>query len=1053
MERKTYDKEEDFENDFVNLLIECGWSRDVLRYPTEEELIANWADILYKNNRDINKLGDYPLTKTEMAQIIEQVVDLRTPYKLNSFINGKTVGIKRDNIADKIHYGKEVSLHIYDRREIAGGKSVYQIVQQPKFKASNNVFPNRRGDIMLLINGMPVFHVELKRSGIPIKQAYNQIEKYSRENIFRGLFSLIQIFIAMTPDDVFYYTNPGPDGKFNDEFCFHWADSQNEQILDWEEFTRKLLYIPMAHKLIGFYTVPDGRDGILKVLRSYQYYAVAAIENKVAQNSWDDKNQLGGYIWHTTGSGKTLTSFKAADLISKSQLADKVVFLVDRKELDTQSLENYKFFADDEDDVQGTANTLALISKLKSTDPSNNLIVTSIQKMSNIYDDGSAKINNDISIINKKRIVFIVDECHRDTFGDMMYKVKQTFTHALFFGFSGTPIQEENSKKGCTSAQVFGDELHRYTIGDGIRDGNVLAFDTYRVSTFKDKDIKSKVIFNNFLHSENEEEAVNDKKKMDVYYKLMNDFPMAGKKNEQDGSYDKGIEDYIPNSQYSTDEHIDTVVSDVLDKFPIVSRGYKFHALFATSSISEAIEYYRRFKRMAPKFRTTVLVDPSDNNENTNIEKIQGIAEVIKDYNDRYKTDYSIPTYKNMKKDVSHRLSHDMVYKDVETVPEKRLDMLIVVDQMLTGFDSKWINALYLDKVLRQENVIQAFSRTNRIFGPDKPFGMIYYYRRPYTMDRNIQEAVSMYSGNKPYGVFVDKLPQNIEKLNSIYKEIEDLFRKEDISDFSHLPQSKVVCAKFAQLFNKFCAVFEMVKVQGFSWTIHTYDVNITLLFTEETYLTLLQRYKDLPKHHGEGPGQTELPYDICSSITEIDTGKIDADYMNSHYRKWLKLFQSENLDPNSSDFAIRLEEVKKRTESVLAEFIKTLGMLPEDEQIYANQIIVDIQLYNLIPDDGKTIQDYISEYICRHRNDQIHRFASTFGLDEEKLRSIMRLQVTEENINEFGRFDNLFKTADSEKTFDYFNSLSTVKLSRLKVNSKFNLLLRDFIISGGFDI
>ena len=192
-----FDKESDFENAFIALLKECGWEKEVLRYPTEEELLKNWANILYNNNRDIDKLGDYPLTDGEMKQIVEQITNLRSPYALNGFINGKTVAIKRDNPLDTLHFGKEVSLHIYDRNEIAGGRSRYQIVQQPKFKAAKSLFPERRGDLMLLINGMPVFHIELKRSGVPISQAWNQIEKYSKENIFILTFELHRIIIVV----------------------------------------------------------------------------------------------------------------------------------------------------------------------------------------------------------------------------------------------------------------------------------------------------------------------------------------------------------------------------------------------------------------------------------------------------------------------------------------------------------------------------------------------------------------------------------------------------------------------------------------------------------------------------------------------------------------------------------------------------------------------------------------------------------------------------------------------------------------------------------------
>lgn len=1024
----TFDKEEDFENAFITLLKSCGWEKEVIKYPTEADLIKNWANILYNNNRDKDKLGDYPLTDTEMAQIIEQITTLRTPFSLNSFINGGTVAVKRDNPDDKLHLGKEVSLHIYDRHEIAGGKSRYQIVEQPKFAVPSSIFPTRRGDVMLLINGMPVFHIELKKSGIPLSKACNQIKKYSEQGIFTGIFSLVQIFIAMTPDDAVYYTNPGIDGKFNEDFYFHWANFDNAPIKNWYEFTQNLLYIPMAHQLIGFYTVADNKDGILKVLRSYQYYAVSAISNVVAQNKWDEKKQRGGYIWHTTGSGKTLTSFKAADLIAKSQDADKVIFLVDRKELDEQSYKHYQDFADDENAVQKTESTDILRGKLLSNSGSDTLIVTSIQKMSRIFKDGSRRMERDIEKINDKRIVFIVDECHRDTFGDMMNDVKATFPNALFFGFSGTPIQEENAKKGCTSADVFGNELHRYTIGDGIRDKNVLAFDPYMIETFKSKDIRRQVALEK-AHAKTPEEAIADPTKSKTYFYYLNDVPMLS------------IEKNVPPSQYKTDAHINAVVNNIVEEYADRSHGRKFHSIFATSSIPEAIEYYRRLKMAAPSLNVTVLVDPSDNNTPTSYEKMLGLAEVIQDYDDSFDQKYTITTYGKMKTDVSLRLSHEGPYKGIEKTPDKQIDILIVVNQMLTGFDSKWVNVLYLDKIMQQETIIQAFSRTNRIFGEDKPVGTIYYYRYPYTMKANIEEAVKIYAGDKAFMVFVDKLDKNLKVFNDTYLEIKYLYDNEGIKDFMHLPQDMAVRAKFALLFNILNKYLEMIKVQGFTWK-KAAKGELSVDITEEIYYVLLQRYKELIVP-GPGPGPEppeEPPYDISSYITEIGTGKIDADYINSRFEKYLKL---KGRDGESQEIV----------DSALQEVYKSFAMLSEEEQKYANIFIKDVQMGNIEPEEGKTMKDYIAEYMRRAKDDQIFRFSEQFGLDDSLLREMMSLHLNEENINEFGRFDKLKASADMEKVKAFFESATGEKLSIFKARSKFDNLLRSFIISNGFDL
>lgn len=232
----VFEQEAAFETALINLLTEkYGWEPEILRYKTEEDLIQNWKQILFENNRDVDRLNDVPLTNGEMQQILDQITRLRTPLKLNGFINGKTVAVKRDNPADELHFGKEVSLKIYDRQEIAAGQSRYQIAEQPVFKARSSVLPNRRGDFMLLINGMPLIHCELKRSGVDVSQAYNQIEKYAHEGVFSGLFALVQIFIAMQPDETVYFSNPGPDGKFNKDFYFHWADANNEPLNNWKD--------------------------------------------------------------------------------------------------------------------------------------------------------------------------------------------------------------------------------------------------------------------------------------------------------------------------------------------------------------------------------------------------------------------------------------------------------------------------------------------------------------------------------------------------------------------------------------------------------------------------------------------------------------------------------------------------------------------------------------------------------------------------------------------------------------------------------------------------
>ncbi len=1036
----VYDDELKFQKDLISTLFDKGWESSVLRCKTEKDLIDNWAKILLENNKGIDRLNNCPLTEGEMQQILEQIARLRTPLRLNGFINGRIISIKRDNPDDKLHLGKEVSLKIYDRNEIKAGQSRYQIAEQPIFK-TGSMLNDRRGDLMLLINGMPVVHIELKRSGIPVSQASNQIEKYMHEGVFSGLFSLVQIFVAMTPEETIYFANPGPDGKFNKDFFFHWADPNNEPMNDWKEVASRFLYIPMVHQLIGFYTVADTSDGVLKVMRSYQYWAASRISDCVTMRS-EDEGIFGGYIWHTTGSGKTMTSFKSAQLIANSREADKVIFLADRIELGTQTLLEYKGFASDYEEVQATENTNELVFKLKNNDVNNTLIVTSIQKMSNVNKEGGFR-DKDLETINSKRLVFITDECHRSTFGEMLGDIKRTFPHAMYFGFTGTPIFDENQKKMNTTATIFGDELHRYIITDGIRDGNVLGFDPYMVPTFRDNDLREKVALQK-SKSSTKEEALADPEKSKIFYEYMdsNKVPMAGYVCDS-GKYIEGIEDLLPKTQYTTKEHQNAVVDDIIDGWTIRSRNGRFHALFATSSIEEAIQYYKLFKTKNSGLKVTTLFDSSiDNNEGA-IVKEDAIIQILNDYNSNYGQNFTIPTFDRFKKDVSLRLAHKKQYISIEKDPEKQIDILIVVDQMLTGFDSKWINTLYLDKMLRFEGIIQAFSRTNRVFGPEKPFGTIRYYRKPFTMSRNIEDAMSLYSGNRLTGVFVQKITENMKSMNEAFLSIHDLFTYARIENYEKLPPTNEERAHFAKQFRRLNRHLEAAKIQTFDWSKPRSEFYIEtggfveMLFDEKTYNILLQRYKELPKD--PVTTDSDIPFDIDSHIIEIKAGTIDVDYMNSRFEKYLRILKAEGTTQELID-------------DTFNELHKSFASLSQEEQKYADVFLHDFENGTVSLIEGKKLRDYITEYQMKAKNDQISKFATSIGLNFEELNELMRVPVNETNINDYGRLDRLMNGIDLNVAKTFLEKREGELIPMHKVKIKVYKHVKDFIIFGGIE-
>ena len=1018
-----YNDELLFEKDLVKFLYtNCGWEKEVIQHPTEEDLIKNWANILFENNKETDVLNGCPLTEGEMAQIMNQVNAERTPFNLNSFINGKTVSITRDNPDDALHFGKPVSLKIYDRMEIAGGMSRYQIVEQPHFKTTNRVYPERRGDLMLLINGMPVYHIELKKSDVSITHAETQIEKYMVNNAFTGIFSLVQIFVAMNPEEAVYFANPGPDGVFNPLYYFHWCDFNNEEVNEWDKFAKALLSIPRAHEMIGFYTVPDKADGVLKVLRSYQFYAAFGISNVVASAHWTKDEQKAGYIWHTTGSGKTLTSFKTAQLIANMSKADKVVFLIDRVELGEQSFLDYQNFANIDEAIQDTDNTDSLIVKLKSGDGDKRLIVSSIQKMSRIKEGEIPQ--SVIDKIRSKKIVFIVDECHRDQAGDMHQIIEHTFPTAMFFGFSGTPDHDETKL-------IFGNELHRYTIAHGIKQGNVLGFDPYKVLTFSDNDIRQQVGLKQ-ANAKTVEEAMSDpvKKERFLYYMGHGSTPCSMEE----------VEKYLPVSQYTeeTNKHKKAVVKDILDNWVIRSDASKFHAIFATSSIPEAIIYYKLFKEINHSLHITAIFDPSDGNERTSIEKMEGITEILEDYEKMFGNLYTRAQYDNFKKDVCLRLAHKKPYNGI--APKDQINIVIVVDQLLTGFDSKWINTIYLDKVLRGKNFIQAISRTNRLFWPDKKHGTVVYYRYPHTTEKLLEQAINDYSGNRPFGIFVNKLESNLNDMNSLFEDIKDLFTSIGYPDFSQNGSDLSWKKKFAKTFSQFEDKLDSAKLQGFIWGTYDYSFNhgddpqtsVHVNIDKDTYLILVQRYKELfPRVDGGGE---EPPFDINTHITEIKTDSINDAYMNSKFTQYVK-------DLTGGDEAAK--------ETALNEIHKTFAYLSTEDQIYAQQFLFDVE-NGLVLDSTKTFKDYITDYKVRAHNDQVHKIAVGLGVNEEKLHMMINLHPNATTINEFGRYDDLISELDIDKARVFLEKKLGKTLEKAReVKLAADSFLRNVILNG----
>ena len=530
------------------------------------------------------------------------------------------------------------------------------------------------------------------------------------------------------------------------------------------------------------------------------------------------------------------------------------------------------------------------------------------------------------------------------------------------------------------------------------------------------------------------------------------------------GNRISGIEDFLGRDQYGIDSpHPNMVVSDILEQFPVLSHAGKFHAMLATSSIPEAVNYYHLFKQQAPKLHVTALFDPNiDNNEGAT-DKEDALTEIITDYNEAFGKEFIIPTWPAMKKDISSRLSHKSPYGGIAANRSQQLDLLIVVDQMLTGFDSKWVNTLYLDKIIDYESIIQAFSRTNRLFGPDKPFGVIRYYRKPHTMYGFIEAAVKLYSGDRPLDLFVQKLPANMKSMDTRYLEILDVFTDNGESDLMQLPESVEARRKFAKEFVELNRYLEAAKVQGFDWNTTEYKVDgtdaddadendggngepdiVRPQIDERTYLILAQRYKELfdddsctGEPDDDGRREPEAPYELEGYLTEIDTGLIDTDYMNANFVKWLKALKEDS--PELAEMSAQLH--------------RSFAALSRDEQRLAELFLHDVERGDAEVEEGMTLRDYITRYAKREKDEQIDKLVDHLGVDRSLLEELTVRYINEKSLNAFGRFDALRDTIDVPRAKSFFERCMNVTLPNFKVKVQASKLLKQFVLEGGFDI
>ena len=767
-----------FETELIDYLQRIGTERQWKYEPgikTTEQLWDNFAAILYTLNQD--KL-DAPLSPTEFAQVKKEISCLVTPYQAGQFLYGLN---GRSQVEIDTDDGRHVFLTVFNQKEVGAGNTQYQIVNQIERPSKMTGKKNRVFDTTLLINGLPIIQIEEKRDSHDVDEALNQMRQYIAENQYSDIFSTVQIMVALSPIDVRYMANT-TSALFNKAFAFKWQTESNERVFEWRQFANLFLSIPMAHRMATSYMILDGTKNKqqLKVMRPYQVYATRRVLDAIRNHDFDmscKQDAKLGYVWHTTGSGKTITSFKTAWLASRLPNVDKVVFLVDRIALTGQTLDNYQAYdpdynPDDEKTggvVQDTKHTRDLARRLKSHE--GGIIVTSTQKLARLV------LRKDFKDPGKN-IVFIVDEAHRSTAGDSFTRIQKAFSRAVWVGYTGTPIFDDSDaavqKAGLTTRAIFGDLLHSYTIKNAIADKNVLGFRVDFKNTLPKEVLEPEYLPNLFRkqHPSWTDEQIDVK---------------ISRLSAQD------IDDYAAPLYDMNPDHVEAVVAEIFKDWQNRSAQGKYNALFTTrvggggASTPMAMMYWREFQRQNEErqaegrstLKVAVTFSQDTSNSDSQLVTNQNLAEAIASYNAEFGTNFGMDNTAGYTADVVSRLNKTAIDKNY-------LDLVIVVDQLLTGFDAPELNTLYVDRTLKSAALIQAYSRTNRIFDRDKPFGNIVSFRLPTLNEKLMNEALSVYANEDSAnvqgtlilvdsGVLAKPFAEQLEETRAVVTQIADL--------------------------------------------------------------------------------------------------------------------------------------------------------------------------------------------------------------------------------------------------------------------------------------
>lgn len=913
--------EQELEKNLIEQLSSQGY--EVISIKDEEDLVVNFKIQLEKFNKI--KLSDSEFKKIQVhlagGSIFEKAKRLRDKFEL---------------MTDK---GEIKYISFIDKEYMEN--NIFQVTNQITMKGQ---YENRY-DVTILINGLPLTQIELKKRGVQLKKAFYQIQRYQRHSFsYKALFQYIQIFIISNEENTRYFSN---NGELRYEFTFPWTDEHNLKKNRLVDFTKSFLDKKNLWSMITKYIVTNETQKALMILRPYQYYAVEKIIDRVKNYP-----SFNGYIWHTTGSGKTLTSFKASQIIATLGEIDKVVFCVDRKDLDYQTAKEFNAF--EEGSISKVEDTNEFVEKMVSGNKK--VVVTTIQKLNNAI--SKPYYLKQMEKIKNKRIVFIFDECHRTQFGDTHKRIDNFFTNKQFFGFTGTPIFAENAVKYRTTKDLFGDCLHKYTIKEAIDDENVLGFSVEYYSTFNLKN-----------------------------------------KDGDDLSPDEMIENGIDTKKvYSNRERLEKIVNFIIEHHNNKTSNREYQSIFAISNIDTLIEYYRIFKERNTNLKIAGIFTYDANVDLANDEgtfEVEGdeckhpreyLDEIVADYNKMFGDNFNLNADNGF----------NSYFIDIsKKVKERKIDILLVVNMFLTGFDSKYLNTLYVDKNLKYHGLIQAYSRTNRILNVNKPHGNIVCFRN---LKKRTDEAIKLFSDeNAIETVLMKSYSEYVVILNKYLETLKELASSSEKVDNLEIEDNKLA---FIETFKNILRV--MNKLETFS-NFDFKDFDITQDDFESYKSKYIDMYDTLVGSRVKGDrGKTSVIDEIDFELELLAKDTVDVSYIISLIK---------NLDNRENSFVKDVEYILKTVDSIPK--LKNKRELLE-RFIEENREIFSIEFKG-------NLEDKLQKFMKKKRDEAI-------------------LEMVAEEELSFGKVNEIVEKCeftDKKPDFNDIRSSLTGKVSVLKLNKK----------------